>query len=493
MVVQLKLLKTPGLVAINQLGSSVQTFDQRGGTLGRSSSNSWVLPDPDRFLSSCHCEIVCDQGQFYLVDLSTNGTFINGSPEPLGKGMRAPISHGDTFEIGDYQFEVSLGSESADTTAESNPGPFESEAVTGTEAPEFANPFANEYSQDYFLNGSGGAFQDPLALLDGDKVDQISPALDSGPIPSDLHQDPFTYSSTVDHTPSLDESLNWPDSKQQNIIPDDWEDDLLSEPVSARTMIDALAREHRINKKDSLDPAPEMDEMAVRGRQEAAIVREDMRSGGSVHEAGHGNSQDQFIRAMGMDPDSLSPAQRKEINELGGRMLRELVEGMMQLLRSRSTIKNEFRMNVTTIEPFENNPFKFSVTVDDALENMFIKKSKAYKEPLDALHECFHELGEHQLAMIAGIREGFRKMMDRFDPNTLEKLFRRRGKYSPLPVLRHVRCWNNYNSYYARLNDNPDASFQSLFGSDFVQAYEDHLRQLSASRKKNKIKMELGL
>lgn len=166
--------------------------------------------------------------------------------------------------------------------------------------------------------------------------------------------------------------------------------------------------------------------------------------------------------------------------------MREIVDGMMQILRSRTSIKNEFRMNVTTIQPVENNPLKFSVGVDDALENMFIKKSNAYKKPVEAFREGFQEIGEHQVAMIAGIRHGFERMMERFNPEILEKNFNKQGKGGVIPGMQKAKYWNNYNEYYKGFVDNMESSFQHLFGSDFVHAYENQLRKLAAVRKKNK-------
>src|SRR5690606_34930819 len=122
-----------------------QTFNEQGGTLGRSDSNSWVLPDPDKFLSSCHCEILCDAGRYYILDLSTNGTFLNSSPEPLGKGVKAPLNDGDFFEIGDYRFSVSVtaeqpfGAESPFATAQ---GPSSIDDIFGSPLP-VSQPFAD--------------------------------------------------------------------------------------------------------------------------------------------------------------------------------------------------------------------------------------------------------------------------------------------------------------------------------------------------------------
>ena len=144
-------------------------------------------------------------------------------------------------------------------------------------------------------------------------------------------------------------------------------------------------------------------------------------------------------------------------------------------------------MNVTTIQPVENNPLKFSVGVDDALENMFIKKTNAYKKPVDAFREGFQEIGEHQVAVIAGIRHGFERMMDRFNPEILEQNFNKHGKGGGvIPGMQKAKYWSSYTEHYAGFVDNMESSFQHLFGGDFVNAYEDQLRKLAAARKKIK-------
>ena len=143
-------------------------------------------------------------------------------------------------------------------------------------------------------------------------------------------------------------------------------------------------------------------------------------------------------------------------------------------------------MNVTTIQPIENNPLKFSVGLDEAMENMFIKKTNAYKKPNDAFREGFQEIGEHQVAMIAGIRHGFEKMMERFNPTNLEAQFSKQGKGTVIPGMQKAKYWSNYKDHYESYSDNMESSFQHLFGSDFVSAYEEQLRKLANVRKKNK-------
>jgi type VI secretion system FHA domain protein len=160
-----------------------------------------------------------------------------------------------------------------------------------------------------------------------------------------------------------------------------------------------------------------------------------------------------------------------------------MIVGIMKVLGSRSAIKNEFRMNVTTIQPVENNPLKFSVNIDDALENMFIKQGNAYKQPVEAVTDGFDGIAEHQLAVLAGIREASKLLIQRFDPIALEQKFARQNKGGLLPGSQNAKNWELYVDYYQDLVGDLDKSFQYLFGDGFVRAYEEQLQKLAVSRK----------
>jgi len=86
-----------------------KVFDRNGGTIGRSSTNNWVLPDKKRFVSSYHARIYFEANNFYLLDISTNGVFFNKTESPLGAGTRVKLSEGDRLRIGEYDIAVSFG------------------------------------------------------------------------------------------------------------------------------------------------------------------------------------------------------------------------------------------------------------------------------------------------------------------------------------------------------------------------------------------------
>lgn len=97
-------------------------FDETGGSIGRGRDNAWVLPDPNRYVSTRHAEIDWADGRFRITDVSTNGVFVNGAATALGRDGRAILSDGDRLVLGDYEIAVRLDARAA-TAAAAKPRP----------------------------------------------------------------------------------------------------------------------------------------------------------------------------------------------------------------------------------------------------------------------------------------------------------------------------------------------------------------------------------
>ena len=87
---------------------STKVFDAHGGTIGRGTDNDWSLPDPERYLSVKHARVDFRAGRYVLIDTSSNGTFVNGAPVPLGKHCDYTLQDGDFVSLGDYRVLVSI-------------------------------------------------------------------------------------------------------------------------------------------------------------------------------------------------------------------------------------------------------------------------------------------------------------------------------------------------------------------------------------------------
>ena len=78
----------------------------RGLDLGRDSHLDWTLPDPSRSVSGKHCEIRYRDGGYWVHDVSTNGTFVNGAEYRLDAPHR--LRNGDRLSIGPYIIAVAV-------------------------------------------------------------------------------------------------------------------------------------------------------------------------------------------------------------------------------------------------------------------------------------------------------------------------------------------------------------------------------------------------
>ncbi len=498
MSLTISIVKSPADV-FNQQPSIA--FAESGGTIGRAANNFWVLDDPERYISSHHSQITCLNGQYYLTDLSTNGTFLNGSSEPIGKGNKVAITDGDSFSLGDYEFLASLAE---DEQFAGGGSPFSFIPDTpGIEVNYLDTPLP-EQSDDPFAASVGGHVSTSVPLFNDFSETDPLVALDKanqgmGSATSDV----FADASYADEANVMNQAVVWPDAVPEfAAIPDDWDDDLLTDEVQlkpAPTVVVAPIipepaqtpepplRAQAVN-NDVINQLQAQNRLLIEENKKlqadvdllAKQVRDKQRKTGSATAIDH-----LLIEAMGLSGKNLSEARMMEISQIAGELMRETISGLMQVLSSRSTVKNEFRMNVTTIQPVENNPLKFSANIEDALENMFIRESQAYKKPVEAVREGFQGIAEHQVAILAGIRAAFRGVIEKFDPITLEQRFEKYRKAGLLQMVNKGKNWDSYKEYYNELANDMDNSFQHLFGYDFVQAYEDQLFKLSSSRRTN--------
>ena len=102
---------------------STAVFGVSGGTIGRSADNDWILPDPLRYISAHHARIHFRQGQYFLEDVSTNGSFVNDDERPLGKQGPYALRHGDVLRLGEYQVVVAVDAASEPQRGEKSAQP----------------------------------------------------------------------------------------------------------------------------------------------------------------------------------------------------------------------------------------------------------------------------------------------------------------------------------------------------------------------------------
>jgi len=186
-----------------------------------------------------------------------------------------------------------------------------------------------------------------------------------------------------------------------------------------------------------------------------------------------------LLANLGLTPQQVPPDTIAQL----GQILRVAIQGLMEVLVARKQVKDHFRMAMTIIRPVENNPLKFSPTVEDAMYTLFVKRNPGYLGPVDAFGEAFDDLSFHQLAMLAGMRAAFFATLQRFDPAAIETAHQRAaGKKAGIFGGAKPAYWDMFRQQYEQLTRDSEANFQQIFGEAFVRAYDDQIRKLQDTR-----------
>jgi type VI secretion system FHA domain protein len=195
---------------------------------------------------------------------------------------------------------------------------------------------------------------------------------------------------------------------------------------------------------------------------------------------GHTADLAQLLVGAGVPDAVITPDLSKNLGEI----LRIVVSGLMDVLKSRQRIKEEFGMHQTMFRPVENNPLKFSANLEDALHNLLVKRNPAYLGPVEAFAEAFDDLRDHQLAMLEGMRVAFESMLAEFDADRLQQEFDGQAPKGSLQLMpAKMRYWEMYREKRQELAKDPEAAFAKLFGEEFSRAYEEQFRKLKATRR----------
>jgi len=415
---------------------ATREFGMQGGAVGRSLDNDWVLPDPEKYVSSHHALILCRGGNYFLRDTSTNGTYINGSPQPVGNGVEQQLFDGDRIQIGDYEVAVA-------TEALAQPGMTDPAVSAAWQSPPGAS-----------TTGPTGA---PTAS-DRDVLDMFNE-----PPVAPL---PVQPAATPDHVSALDQNIipptpQAPPQSDTNVIPEDWDktgfagaDNFPPDPS------DPFAQ-----------PAPPPQQMAAPPPAQAAAPSPSGQQG--IVE---------LLMAAGLDQASAQSAATPENLAALGQILGVTTQGLIDVLTARSMVKSQFRVPMTMMRPVENNALKSSANSVEALLYLFVNKNPAYLSAVDSFAEGFEDVKAHQMAMMAGMRAAFDAMLQRFDPEELEQRFEKRKSKSKLRLSTGGQYWGMYKDLYDDMTQDADANFQRLFGEEFARAYEEQMQRLTARR-----------
>ncbi|MDH0662684.1 type VI secretion system-associated FHA domain protein TagH [Pseudomonas sp. GD03858] len=407
-------------------------------SVGRAADNDWVLPDPERLVSSKHCVIQFKDGRYYLTDNSTNGVELLRAGIRLRRGNSEPLMDGEVIRIGDYEIQARIDcAVSVPLAGQSDVHSFEALMANQLAAP--SAPIAGAPAA--FLQGASS--HDTLPdLFDFLGPSSVPPVSQPDHVPAQQHD--FRPPAPV--APPQEPA---PAAAAPGVIPADW--DLFDQTPP---------------------PAPPA-AVVVAPAEPVAARPEPVAS--AVAPGAHDALLQAFLRGAGIEQLRIDASDAAAQMEAIGRSYRLMVEGLIDVLRARSSLKGEFRMQQTTIAPVRNNPLKFAPNADEALLLLLREGNQAFMAPDQAVRDSFDDLRAHQLAVMAGVEAAIKHLLKRFEPSRLEeRLAPAAGLAKLFGGSRQAHCWQQFTELYSQISREAEDDFQDLFGREFSRAYEAH-------------------
>ena len=432
-----------------------QRFDGQGGSIGRSAKSDWMLPDPDKVISSVHAYINYQSGAFYITDNSTNGLFVNRSVQPLGKGNSQALSDGDYLQLGDYEVEVAVevqqpvsapvsevaASAVANNAVDNNSVDQAPVEQTHTEA----------LSQDPYAEN----FTPPMAQIpeDWDENQAAGRAKNEQPIPAVEAAAPKQAATEPPQSPRP-RPANQTANVQQQPQP-------VAQAAPSATPIS----------KPAAAPQPAPAPTAVHNASFESISDDQAKTYLSS-----------FLNAAGLREEDLPRDVSPALFEAMGGALRFSLQGMLDILRARSDMKSEFRVMQTTIRTQENNPLKFSINVDEAMRNLFLRQVPGFLPWFQAIESCFKDMSSHELALMAGTQGAVQGLLDTLDPEEITRANQSDSAlHKVLPAAKKAKLWDVFVTLHNEAQSEVGQGSEKTFSEDFATAYEAQLKTLGAS------------
>ena len=400
--------------------------------IGRSPKNDWILPDPKRLVSGQHCVIELRDGTYYLTDTSTNGVQLVNAGVHTHRGNIEPLRDGELLRVGEYDILVQINAAPQIINA----------------APGMSDPFAG--------------FDAPMERQAPDEIPDAAPAV-ADHIPAEHHDFP-PPEPLPPSTPPASETGATP------AILGDWD------PFAELGIGPAPVAPPTPQAQPQPLPAPP-ENMACSTpapTAQLAAVSTPASANGSCDEV-----LEAFLRGAGLDQLRIDRDETCAQMEAIGRSYRHMVEGLIEVLRARASLKGEFRMAQTMIRPVENNPLKFAPNVDEVLLLLLRADNQAFMPADQAIEESFDDLKAHQLAVMAGVQASIKHLLKRFQPAVLEaRLSKPSGIGALLPGARQAHYWELFTELYACISREAEDDLEDLFGREFSRAYEEQSAKL---------------
>ncbi|SPH27495.1 hypothetical protein ASD8599_03961 [Ascidiaceihabitans donghaensis] len=470
----------------------------QGAQIGRASVRDWTLPDPTKHISGHHFNILFQDGAYFLQDVSTNGTFLQGSRYRLEQPHR--LNSGDRFQVGPYYIvaHIQSAAQAAPPAAQAN-----------TWAPAAAaTPAASGDPWD--MGGHAApvdvAPQAPTARREDFADDFIANPVSMPPVtPQPLDDDPFALPSSFDPAPAAPQGggniqmpahLTTPPQAMPTPAP------IAAPPMptpapqpapqpipqAAPQPVPQAAPQPPLDAPIYTNPTAPPVEMPVPGapaplaaapRPDAAqMARPDpipVPAAAPAMGSGQNDVVRAFCEAAGISPDAYGDVDPVELARALGQSTRHVAGELMTLLQVRDAAKQFTRGGERTMRRnSDNNPLKFLPDAEQAIEAMYLKHRAGFLKGPEGVAEALRDVRVHQTAVFAAIQPALAQLLTGLYPEEIEESAGSGGgMLGSVGGGKRTKAWETFVERWDQKTSPHENGMLGEFLVHFAKAYAD--------------------
>lgn len=362
----------------------------RGFEAGRGAEMDWTLPDPNRRISSRHFEVAYRDRQFWLNDLSANGTYVYG--QTLRVSSPHLLAHNDRLQIGQYIIRVLISD------------PAQSGMGISHSAPGVGMPMG-------FGQGMGAAASPSFSP-------QTAPPQ---PMPPQPAADPWSMVPNPSPMPSAMPAPHRPPTPLAGQYGDSFIEP--PRPTAPPQQPPAMAAPSGLGGAAASPPLPAAEPFAARPQPVATplplAIQPAAAAGTSADATALLNA---ICKGAGLPAGSLGAVDPLMLGEEIGKCLRIATEELMALLGARAAAKQFVKSaSRTMIGGINNSPLKFKPNAAEAMQTMFAQRSDSYLTSTASFQQGFDDIKRHQTAVYAAMQPALARLLEDLSPESIEE------------------------------------------------------------------------
>jgi FHA domain-containing protein len=459
----------------------VGNFDVAGGSIGRAPTNTLTLPDPDRHISRSHAQIICNDGDFLIRNVS--------SANPIAVDGRVVLP-GEVVSLG-HCVEILMGSyalQAKRITATLTTG----SATSNRDAePEFAAPPSSAtpsqiaaFSELVREHGVAPTIDEWPSIIEPAEaglrpVQEVPTSWFKFGAKPDAQVAPAVVPAQLQATGILQPVHHMAETTMPAVrVPSPREMPFAATPPRPMPPIpgaaagsDSLAGALLETPEPPQPPDIPLPELCDQNAETPARQA----SPAELWAAFCAGAKASMDLPQGLDAETM---------HMLGQVLHHAMDGTLKLVALRTAAKQDLRAQVTTIQSRNNNPVKFAPDAGSAIEQL-LQPARGFMVGRAAMIDAMDDLVGHASGTMSGMRAALSGALQRFEPKLLEsKLSSSTMLDTLLPMNRRAKLWELYLEHHQRIQNEAEEDFHEVFGKAFMKAYDEQIERLRTERKK---------